>query len=110
MDRDELFSGVKRLRAEGKSIRAIVQDLGVHRSTVARALKIPTPPSGEEAVPRPTSGPSPGRLSQGVFVGRQRKMAELQATLEDATSGRGRLVMLVEEPGIGKTRTAAEVG
>jgi len=39
-------------------------------------------------------------------VGREREMAELTAALEDALSGRGRLVMLVGEPGIGKTRTA----
>jgi DNA-binding CsgD family transcriptional regulator/tetratricopeptide (TPR) repeat protein len=50
-----------------------------------------------------------GGLVQGVFVGRQREMGELQAALEDALSGRGRLVMLVGEPGIGKTRTAQEL-
>jgi len=36
-------------------------------------------------------------------------MAELGLALEDAISGRGRLVMLVGEPGIGKTRAAQEV-
>ena len=41
-------------------------------------------------------------------MGRQREMGELKARLEDALSGRGRLVMLVGEPGIGKTRTAQE--
>ncbi len=45
-------------------------------------------------------------LAGGVFVGRQREMGDLKAALEDALSGRGRLVMLVGEPGIGKTRTA----
>jgi DNA-binding CsgD family transcriptional regulator len=34
----------------------------------------------------------------------------LRADLEAALSGRGRLVMLVGEPGIGKTRTAQELG
>ncbi|MCH8801486.1 MAG: serine/threonine-protein kinase PknK, partial [Chloroflexi bacterium] len=48
-------------------------------------------------------------LAGGVFVGRQREMGELKAALEDALSGRGRLVMLVGEPGIGKTRTALEL-
>ena len=48
-------------------------------------------------------------LAGGVFVGRQREMGELKACLEDALSGRGRLVMLVGEPGIGKTRTAQEL-
>ena len=44
-----------------------------------------------------------------AFVGRQPEMDELQSTLEDALSGQGRLVMLVGEPGIGKTRTAQEL-
>ncbi len=36
-------------------------------------------------------------------------MGELKAALEDALSGRGRLITLVGEPGIGKTRTALEL-
>jgi len=48
-------------------------------------------------------------LAGGVFVGRQREMGDLKAALEDALSGRGRLVSLVGEPGIGKTRTAQEL-
>ena len=36
-------------------------------------------------------------------------MADLQAALDDAVSGQGRLVMLAGEPGIGKTRTAQEL-
>ena len=48
-------------------------------------------------------------LAGGVFVGRHREMGELKACLEDALSGRGRLVTLVGEPGIGKTRTAQEL-
>jgi len=49
------------------------------------------------------------RLAGGVFVGREKEMDELRAGLEDALSGRGRLLMLVGEPGIGKTRTAEEL-
>ena len=48
-------------------------------------------------------------LAGGVFVGRKREMGELKAYLEDALSGRGMLVTLVGEPGIGKTRTAQEL-
>ena len=46
------------------------------------------------------------RLATGIFVGREKEMDELRAGLEDALSGRGRLMMLVGEPGIGKTRTS----
>ena len=48
-------------------------------------------------------------VSNGVFVGRQREMDELKAALEDSLSGRGRMVTLVGEPGIGKTRTSQEL-
>ena len=47
--------------------------------------------------------------SAQIFVGRQREVAELRSALEDALAGRGRLTMLVGEPGIGKTRTAEEL-
>ena len=47
-------------------------------------------------------------LSPG-FVGRQREMGELVSALEDALAGRGQLVMLVGEPGIGRTRTTQEL-
>jgi hypothetical protein len=44
-----------------------------------------------------------------AFVGRQPEMDELKSALEDALSRQGKLVMLVGEPGIGKTRTAQEL-
>ncbi len=49
------------------------------------------------------------RLAAGVFVGRGREVEELRRGLDDALSGRGRLLLLVGEPGIGKTRTASEL-
>jgi eukaryotic-like serine/threonine-protein kinase len=48
-------------------------------------------------------------LTEGEFVGRQREMGELRVILEDALSSQGQLLMLVGEPGIGKTRTAQEL-
>ena len=55
------------------------------------------------------SGVNPlDRLAGGIFVGREKEMDELRAGLEDSLSGRGRLMMLVGEPGIGKTRTSEE--
>jgi predicted ATPase len=43
------------------------------------------------------------------FIGRQPEMAVLTAALDDALSGRGQMVMLAGEPGIGKTRLAQEL-
>ena len=48
-------------------------------------------------------------LTSGSFVGRQGEMGELRAALRDAMSGLGRLVMLVGEPGIGKSRANTNV-
>ena len=53
--------------------------------------------------------PLPEKPGNGGFVGREREMGELNAALDDAISGHGRLVMLAGEPGIGKTRTAQEL-
>ncbi|MFQ6028435.1 MAG: AAA family ATPase, partial [Dehalococcoidia bacterium] len=61
--------------------------------------------------------PPPGQVIEPVglpdtsssFVGRRREMEELTAALKDTISGQGRIVMLVGEPGIGKTRTAQEL-
>ena len=47
--------------------------------------------------------------ANSTFVGRHQEMAVLEAALNDAISGQGRLVMLAGEPGIGKTRTAQEL-
>ena len=54
--------------------------------------------------------PSQLRLPEDVFVGRQLEMDELRNALEVVTSGRPRVVMLSDEPGIGKTRLAQEIG
>jgi DNA-binding SARP family transcriptional activator len=45
----------------------------------------------------------------GVFVGRERELAELLAGLESALSGRGRLFLISGEPGIGKSRLVDEL-
>lgn len=49
------------------------------------------------------------RLARGVFVGRERELERLRTALDGALAGRGSLVMLVGEPGIGKTRTTQEL-
>jgi len=65
------------------------------------------------SAPPQAAAPAPAnpldRLAAGVFVGREREVEELRRGLDDALSGRGRLLLLVGEPGIGKTRTASEL-
>ncbi len=53
--------------------------------------------------------PVPLDRAATIFVGRQRERVELRGALEDAIAGRGRLLLLAGEPGIGKTRLADEL-
>ena len=62
-----------------------------------------------EPSPQPEPSLLPHIQSRDIFVGRQREMADLTASLDDALSGHGRLFMLVGEPGIGKTRITQEL-
>jgi DNA-binding SARP family transcriptional activator len=68
------------------------------------------PPSTRESPPAAAeAGSARAPRADGVFVGRERELDALVATLRDALSGRGRLVMLGGEPGIGKSRLAEEL-
>lgn len=49
------------------------------------------------------------KLAGGVFVGRDREQAELRKAFEEVMAGTPQLIMLVGEPGIGKTRAAEEL-
>ncbi|MCH8310502.1 MAG: AAA family ATPase [Chloroflexi bacterium] len=64
---------------------------------------------GVSTQPAGSSQPITHVPSTSGFVGRQVEMGELTGALDDAFAGRGRMVMLVGEPGIGKTRCAQEL-
>jgi DNA-binding winged helix-turn-helix (wHTH) protein len=60
------------------------------------------------AVASPADARAPS-LAQPLFVGREAALGRLGDALDAAVAGSGRIVLLVGEPGIGKTRTADEV-
>jgi predicted ATPase len=74
---------------------------------MAKIIPLPPPPVVQQTNPPHTAVAA--RSAPDIFVGREKEMAILQAHLDSAMSGHGRLVLLVGEPGIGKTRTAHEV-
>jgi DNA-binding SARP family transcriptional activator len=88
--------------------RGALDELGVEPSRELRELQqavLNQDSSLDLGVP---SSPSRLVLHQGL-VGRQRELAELAASLDDALAGRGRVHLLVGEPGIGKSRLVDEL-
>jgi len=97
----------------GRAIEGLdLRDLGEHRlKDLARPLRLyqvaadgliaDFPPL--RALERPSTH------LPGAFVGRRSELAELVGGLDDAFAGRGRLFLLVGEPGIGKSRLAEEL-
>ena len=66
----------------------------------------PPPPSPQPSAPPP---PSAGQVPPPVLPGRAQALAELREVLAAAGGGRGRVVLVLGEPGIGKTRLAGAV-
>ena len=125
MDRQQLRKQVELLRLQGKTIRAIADELGVPKSNVHRAVKglmqsAADKTSGSFLFADETSfDPAtarefgkPGYRAPTLdrpFVGRIQEMAQLRSALENSIAGQPQLTMLVREPGIGKTRLTHEI-
>src|SRR5205807_4727781 len=62
-----------------------------------------TNPLSPSPQPSPPVGVKENPLYRRTFVGREAELRELQAGFDTASSGHGALVMVVGEPGIGKT-------
>jgi DNA-binding SARP family transcriptional activator len=105
------------LEAYQDARKALTEELGIEPSRELRELQqaileqdptLDRSPAKQTPAERPTGEAPPGAVP-GFFVGRGRELAELEAALEGATGGRGRLALLVGEPGIGKSRLAEEL-
>jgi DNA-binding SARP family transcriptional activator/tetratricopeptide (TPR) repeat protein len=95
------------LEAYRQARRALVEELGIEPGRRLRELHeaiLQQDPRLDLAV-----AAEPAPAPRTVFVGRDRELAELVGGLEDAFAGRGRLFLLVGEPGIGKSRLAEEL-
>jgi DNA-binding SARP family transcriptional activator/tetratricopeptide (TPR) repeat protein len=87
---------------------ALVDGLGIEPGRELRDLQqaiLRQDPALELAAEKPERK----RMDDGLFVGRERELAELFTGLDDAFAGRGRLFLLAGEPGIGKTRLTEEL-
>ncbi|MFQ5513206.1 MAG: AAA family ATPase [Myxococcota bacterium] len=69
-----------------------------------RTAAVPPQPCAEAAGGHPLD-----RLAAGIFVGRDEEVRRLRQGLDESLAGRGGMLLLVGEPGIGKTRTAEEL-
>jgi hypothetical protein len=65
-------------------------------------------PSAVEGTPGVRPGPDDERIDR-TFVGRRAQLSILLRALDAAQGGRGQLVLIAGEPGIGKTRIAREL-
>jgi DNA-binding SARP family transcriptional activator/class 3 adenylate cyclase len=113
--RSQLMLALYRSRRQAEALevyqqarRALVEELGIDPGRALREL--------EQAILRQdpaldfVAGAKPtADATRGAFVGRETELAELVAGLEDALAGAGRLLLLVGEPGIGKSRLGDEL-
>ena len=86
--------------------RALVDELGVEPGRALRELH----QAILEQDPALDAAGSAGAEAGGApFVGRERELFALTEALDDAVAGRGRVVLVAGEPGIGKSRLTDEL-
>jgi DNA-binding SARP family transcriptional activator len=90
--------------ARGTLVEQLGLEPGAELRELHRAILQQDPRIDPVAAPDPTVA-----TPRGTFVGRERELSALVGALDDAFAGRGRLALLVGEPGIGKSRLAEEL-
>ena len=112
------------LRAYGRLRRHLGEELGIEPSRELARLEEaillqkpeldwqPPPAAPRAEPPAEASLPVPGVLARAageLFVGRDAEVDLLMRAWKDARAGEGRAVLIGGEPGVGKTRLAAEL-
>ncbi|MGC9332671.1 MAG: BTAD domain-containing putative transcriptional regulator, partial [Anaerolineae bacterium] len=94
------FERCRAVLADELGVDPLPETLDLHK----RILQTPA------ALPRRPTVTLPPTLSLRLpFVGREREWTQLSGVLEQALDGRGRVVLVAGEPGIGKTRMLEEL-
>ena len=119
----QLMVALYRLGRQGEALRAYQQlrrvladELGLDPNPELKKLEAQILAQSPELLLPPDVATGPGATSpsfrpgQTPLVERDIELGELRAALNEARSGRGALVMLAGEPGIGKTRLTEELG
>ncbi|MFA9445335.1 AAA family ATPase [Egicoccus sp. AB-alg6-2] len=96
------FDRLRRALAEQLGTDPSVQTLRVHTALLREESPDPVPAFGRPSV-------SPGEPAAGEFVGRAAELRELERRWSEAAGGRGGMVLLVGEAGVGKTRLALQL-
>jgi DNA-binding SARP family transcriptional activator len=96
------------LEAYHEARRLMVEELGIEPRRELRELQLAML-NQDPALDFVRQVDAAAGPSRGIFVGREREFEELAVGLDDAFAGRGRLFLLVGEPGIGKSRLADEL-
>jgi DNA-binding winged helix-turn-helix (wHTH) protein/tetratricopeptide (TPR) repeat protein len=116
---DALWPGVtvgeaslsRAVRAVRRALGESAEEGGIIQTVRGRGYRIAVPVEALDST-RPPDRAAPGardRPTQAVFVGRETELARLEDALEEAVAGRPGILMLVGDPGIGKTRVAEEL-
>jgi tetratricopeptide (TPR) repeat protein len=86
--------------ADELGVDPLPETLALHEHILQTPLTLPR---------RPTAPPPPALALRLPFVGREQEWTQLSGVLQQALDGRGQIVLVAGEPGIGKTRLLEEL-